>query len=194
MSFKQYHADRMKNKELPGIAFTFGRFNPTTKGHFENFEVLAKYARKNHTDAVVYTSQVQNMKKNPLAPADKIMYLRKIVPNKVRVSDDTTLLNAFMILEDLIKNKHYKRIAFFVGGDRKSDFNDLLKYTKLWSEGTASLEIITSGERKAGISGTDLRELVKQNKFKEFKAMLPKGLSIKDQKDIFAKVKIGLGV
>ncbi len=195
MSFKQFHTDRMKDYDLPGIAFTFGRNQPPHSGHVENFEVLGVYAKKHKMDAVIYSSWSQNAKKNPLSPGDKIYFLRKVAPKGVKVSDDQSLKNSFSILEDLIKNKGYKRIAFLVGSDRVSDFNTMKKYAQEWSSGTATLEVISSGNRKKGISGTDVRNFVKENNFEAFEKILPsRGLTHQDKLDLFDKVKAGMGV
>ncbi len=195
MSFKQFHTDRMKDYDLPGIAFTFGRFNSPTSGHYENFQVLKDYAKKHKMDPVIYTSWSQNAKKNPLSPADKLFFLNKIAPKGVKVSNDMTLKNAFSILEDLIKDKGYKRIAFLIGGDRANDFNTMKKYAQEWSSGTATLEIVVSGQRKKGISGTDMRNHAKDNNFEAFEKGLPaRGLTHQDKLDLFDKVRIGMGV
>lgn len=188
MGFKNY----LKNQDLPGIAFVFGRTNPPTSGHQENFDELGKYAKKNRMDAVIYTSFTQNAKKNPLSPGDKLYYLEKMAPSNVQVSNDNTLKNAFQILEDLIKNKGYKRIAFLVGSDREGDFQSMKKYAKEWSDGEATLEVVVSGKRKPGVSGTDMRNYAKENDYEGFKANLPRTIKGKDAEDLFNKVKAGL--
>ncbi len=195
MSFKQFHTSRMKDYDLPGIAFTFGRFNPMTSGHYENFLVLKSYAKKHKMDPMIYTSWSQNAKKNPLTPADKLYFLNKVAPKDVKVSNDMSLKNSFSILEDLIKNKGYKRIAFLIGGDRANDFNTMKKYAQEWSSGSATLEIVVSGQRKKGVSGTDMRNHVKDDNFDSFADGLPpRGLTYQEKLDLFDKVKAGMGV
>ncbi len=191
MSFKSY----LKNQEdEKSIVYTFGRFNPFTKGHQALWEFVEKQAKKIRADATVYTSFSQNQKKNPLTPQDKIIYMRKII-KKARVSDDTSLKNAFQITEDLIK-KGYTRLQFVVGADRKNDFDSLKKYAKQWSDGAATVEIISfSGNSRIGnYSGTRMRTLAKEDNFKDFAADLPAGYSKKEQEEIFEKTKNGLGV
>jgi len=193
MSFKRY-LDQM---DTPGIVFTFGRFNPPfTTGHYENFQFLQKYGKKYKMDPIIFTSSTQNEKKNPLNFNDKVMYLRLGAPKGVKVSDDPSLKTSFQILEDLIKNKKYQRITFVVGSDRVNDFNDLKKYAKKWGEEAGipvDLQIVSSGDRKPGVSGTAMRNFAKAGDFESFKKGLSKSLQ-KYAKDIFKKTRQGLGL
>lgn len=188
MSFKNY----LKNQDLPGIAFTFGRNNPMTQGNQENFNALAEFAKKNKMDAKIYTSYTQNPKKNPLNLDDKIHFLEMIAPENTTVLSDPELKNAFQILEDLIKNQGYRRIAFMVGADREGDFQSMKKYTKEWSLGEAYLDIIVTGNRKPGCSGTDMRTSAKENDFVSFNENLPNDINGSDAQELFEKVKEGL--
>lgn len=193
MSFKNY----LKTLEQPSVVFTFGRFNPMHQEHYELTKFIQEYAKKNKMDtAVVYTSFSQNPKKNPLMPQDKILFLKKMVPQGVTVSEDGTLKNSFQILEDLIKNKKYTRIVFIVGEDRVQDFQSMYKYAKDWGIDIGSdidFKIVQrKGSRSEHLSGTAMRQYVKDNNFETFKDALPytlKGLA----EEIFKKVKIGLG-
>ncbi len=188
MGFKSY----IQNINTPGIAFVFGRTNPPTIGHQENFDELGKYAKKNRMDGVIYTSFSQNEKKNPLKPADKIYFLNKMAPKNVSVSNDTSLKNAFQILEDLVKNKGYKRIAFLVGSDRENDFQSMKKYADEWSNGEAHLDIIVTGQRKQGVSGTDMRNFAKNGDLEGFSKFAPKTLKKDDVLELFKKTQAGL--
>ncbi len=193
MSFKSY----LKTLEQPSVVFTFGRFNPMHQEHYELTKYIQEYAKKNKMDAIVYTSFSQNPKKNPLTPQDKILFLKEMVPKGVKVSEDGTLKNSFQILEDLIKNKKYTRIVFIVGEDRVQDFQAMYKYSKDWGLELGKdidFKIVQrKGSRSSHLSGTVLRQYVKDNDFNSFKEALPytlKGLA----EEIFRKVKAGLGV
>ena len=194
MSFKKY----LDQQNGPSIVFTFGRFNPMHHEHFLLTKDMLQYKKKNKLDdAVVYTSFSQNTKKNPLNPGDKIMFLRKMVPNGVTVSDDSTLKNSFQILEDLIKNKKYTKIVFMVGEDRVKDFQSMYKYANDWGisiGNNVSFKIEQrKGNRSSNYSGTRMRELVKDDNFDEFKEALPASLKSLAQ-EIFNKTKVGLGL
>lgn len=191
MGFKKY----IKNlDDQKSVVFAFGRFNVFTKGHQALWDFIEKQAKKVRGDGIVYTSFSQNVKKNPLHPNDKIYYMKKVI-KKARVSDDTSLKNAFQIAEDLVK-KGYTNIQFIVGADRKNDFDAMKKYVKQWSDGEATLEIISfSGTSRIGnYSGTRMRNLAKEDDFEGFANDLPKGFSKKEQEEIFEKTKIGLGL
>jgi hypothetical protein len=192
MSFKRY----LDKQNTPGVVFTFGRFQPPTTGHMENFKFLQEYGKKNKMEPIIYTSSVSNEKKNPLNFNDKIMYLELGAPKGVKVSKDPSLKNAFQILEDLIKNKKYQRITFVVGADRVSDFNSMKKYAKQWGEEqgfNVDFKIVESGKRTPGVSGTAMRNFAKDNDFESSKKGLPKSLQ-KYAKDIFTKTRNGLNV
>ena len=191
MSFKNYLKKQKENLELPGIVFTFMRANPITTGHEENIKYVSELAKKKKADSRIFVSFVQNAKKNPLSSQDKIYYIKKILPNKTDLNENQSLNTPFKILEDLIK-QGYKRIYFVVGKDRIHDFDAMKKYTKQWSN-DATLEILSSGSRTKGVSGTEMRNLVKENKYKEFIEILPKKLK-KFAEEIFNKVQTGLGL
>jgi hypothetical protein len=193
MSFKQY----LDKHKTPGVVFTFGRFNPPfTTGHYENFQFLQKFGKKNIMDAMVYTSSTQNEKKNPLNFNDKVKFLQLGMPKGVQVSKDGSLKNAFQILEDLIKNKKYQRIAFVVGADRVNDFQSMKKYAIQWGEEQGfevEFQVVESGKRKPGVSGTAMRNFAKENDFESFKNGLAKSLN-KYAEEIFLKTRNGLGL
>ena len=189
MSFKKF----LQVQDTPWIVYTFGRFNPMTRGHEENFDFIYKHAKKNKLEPWIFTSGTTNNKKNPLNFSDKIYFLKKFFP-KMKVSEDNTLKNTFAILEDLIK-KGYQRITFVIGEDRKNDFVSLHKYSKQWAEENDTIvdfNILVSGGRTKGVSGTDMRNAVKDDNFELFQSNLPKKANKSDAEDLFDKVKIGL--
>jgi len=192
MSFKKYIQELSDQKS---VVYTFGRFNVMTKGHQSLFEFVAKQARKISADGIIFTSLSQNAKKNPLFFSDKIHFMKKVIPRGISVSNDTSLKNTFQIAEKLVKDG-YTRIQFIIGSDRLGDFDTLHKYVNKWSEGKATIEIISfSGKSRVGnYSGTRMRTLAKENKFDEFCDDLPKGLTKKEATDLFSKVRSGLGI
>ena len=194
MSFKKY----LDQQNGPSIVFTFGRFNPMHQEHYLLSKSLLEYKKKNKfDDAVLYTSLSTNVRKNPLTIGDKVLFLRKMVPNGVTVSDDMSLKNSFQILEDLIKNKKYTNIVFIVGDDRVRDFQGMYKYAKDWGA-DVGIDVLfkveqRKGNRKSKYSGTRMRQLVKDGDFEGFLEALPASLK-SIAKDIFDKTKVGLGL
>jgi nicotinic acid mononucleotide adenylyltransferase len=194
MSFKKY----LEIQNAPSIIFSFGRFNPPHKEHGLLFDDLEYFGKKEKIqDVVLFTSFTQNAKKNPLNPQDKIFYLRKMVGEKTKVSDNQSLKSPFAILEDLIKNKNYQRIIFLVGEDRVSDFQRMYKYAEDWGDELGKYIDFKiqkrKGSRTKGISGTAMRNFAKENDFESFKDMLDSSLQ-KYAMEIFKKTREGLNV
>ena len=192
MSFKKYINDLEDEQTM---VFTFGRFNPFTKGHELLWNAVTKEGKKRKADSCIYTSWSVNEKKNPLKTADKIYYIRKVVNKKTRVSDDASLKNTQQIAKDLIA-KGYTRLVLVVGADRLSDFEAMKKQVHTFSDGKTVLEVISfSGKARVGnYSGTRSRDLAKENNFEEFYADLPDAINKRDGKEMFDKVRIGLGL
>ena len=110
----------------------------------------------------------------------------------VEVYDKQDLNNPYDILEDLI-NKGYTKIQFVVGADRAKQFNSLQDYATEWSDGKATVDVITFADERVGdYSATKMRELAINDNFTEFYKDCPDGLSEKDSKEMFEKVKEGL--
>jgi nicotinamide mononucleotide adenylyltransferase len=76
-SFSQFLVEEEK-----AVYFTFGRMNPPTIGHGKLLDKLASKAGKNPYR--VYLSQSSDAKKNPLAYADKVKFVRKMFPKHAR--------------------------------------------------------------------------------------------------------------
>lgn len=192
MSFKQY----LKTMEGPSIVFTFGRFNPMHKEDYQLVKFMSDFAKKNkYNDVVLYTSFSQNAKKNPLSIVDKILLLKKMVPEGIKVSDDTSLKSAYQILDDLITKKKYTRIAFIVDEDRINSFQSMKKYAAAWSKEIGNNVNFQIHQREGNFQNTGayMRNLTKEDNFSKFKDMLPKTLASSSE-EIFKKVKIGLNI
>ena len=190
MSFKKYMNDLENEKS---VVYCFGRFNPMTKGHQALWDFVAKQAKKIKGDGIIFTSLSQNAKKNPLSFNDKVWGIKQ--GTKLNVSNDTSLKNTFQIAEKLVKDG-YTRIQFIIGADRIGDFDSLHKYVKQWSEGQATIEIISfSGKSRIGnYSGTRMRNLAKDDDFEGFFNDLPKGFSKRDGQKLFDLTKAGMGL
>jgi hypothetical protein len=120
---------------------------------------------------------------------DKVRFLKKFM--KVPVSMDPKLKTPFQILEKL--GKTYPKVTFIVGEDRVEEFSaQMSKYTEEW--GISEFNVIKSGDRTEGISGTAMRNFVALNKFKELKDNLPSSASDEDAKELFDLVKTGMKI
>ena len=53
------------------LVFSYGRFNPPTTGHEVLLKKVVAVAKKENADAMVYSSQSNDPKKNPLPYKEK---------------------------------------------------------------------------------------------------------------------------
>ena len=158
------------------VVFTFGRYNPPTVGHAELITYAVRYAQKHGAEHRIYTSQSHDASKNPLSAAQKITFLRQIFPG-VNFVADRTAITAFAICRKLA-DEGYDDVTFVVGDDRVAEFSrSLSKYVKLKTAKDfdpkkhypfKKFQVVSSGSRKPGISGTDLRAAVRKGDFATF--------------------------
>ena len=97
------------------VYFTFGRFQPPTIGHGENFKAVASKAGK--CDYYIYLSQTVDKKgSNPLPPDRKLYYAKKMFPQlskKIRSGPKDPVA----ILSEL-QSQGYDDAVMVVGSDR----------------------------------------------------------------------------
>tara|TARA_X000001036_G_C20688944_1_gene808698 strand:+ start:2792 stop:3406 length:615 start_codon:yes stop_codon:yes gene_type:complete len=178
--------------------FTFGRFNPPTKGHRENFTTMANMAAG--YDFYVYCSKSFDKKgKNPLPLTRKLHYMKKMFPfidaNKILGGD--TISSPVDCLQDLML-RGYDHVCFVVGSDRVKSMEWIKKYNgKDYT--FLSLEIKSSGQRDADgdtfkVSGTNQRIAVANNDFKTFRQGTPSTLSDNAVRKLMAEIKPNLPV
>jgi hypothetical protein len=154
--------------------FTFGRFQPPTTGHAENFKGVARAAGSN--DYRIYISQTVDKKgSNPLPPDRKKYYMDKMFPeHKGKIFSGPK--QPVEILQDLMM-AGYDEVVFLVGSDRVAAMQFLHKYNgKDFS--FRKIEIKSSGSRDAdgdtfAISGTKMRRAAFANDFTTFRKGIP---------------------
>lgn len=156
-----------------GVVFTFGRFNPPTRGHKINFEYVKAIADRAGYDHVIFVSPKQDftadensIPKGPLTFDERVNYLQQLYPQFV-FNTDPSLNTPYKCMEYLIDR--YQNIKFAVGEDRFPDFADMPKYA---AEAGVNLQLLDSGPRTKGVSGTDARLYAVQGKKKSFFALL----------------------
>jgi len=79
------------------VVFTFGRFNPVTAGHEIMIKDVIKQAKSRGANPMIFTSQTQDKKKNPLSYKDKIKFLKHFW-GKIIIKN-TKIVTAFNALE-----------------------------------------------------------------------------------------------
>ena len=173
--------------------FTFGRFQPPTTGHKENFAGV-KSAAGGH-DYRIYISQTVDKKgTNPLPPDRKLFYMEKMFPeHKGHIYSGPR--EPVSILQDIMLGG-YNEVVFLVGSDRVSAMQFLHKYNgKDFRFRKISIE--SSGSRDAdgdtfAISGTKMRRAAKAGDFTAFRKGIPTSLNDRDCRSLMAEISMAL--
>ena len=163
------------------VVFIFGRFQVPTKGHAEMIHFGASYAKRIGAEFRVYTSKSHDPNKNPLPYQQKLLFLRQLFPG-INIVDDPNATTAFAICRQL-SDQGIEDVTMITGGDRVAEFQRSIgKYVmdkknphfdKTKNYAFKKFNVINSGERKAGISGTDMRKYIKAGKFDKFLTVSP---------------------
>lgn len=194
-SFLQLTEEKTKK-----LALLFGRMNPPTKGHEENVEGLKSMADKNGADHLVIASHSQDAKKNPLSPDVKLKHLKRSFPGTNII---TSSKESPTILHHAAEahRKGYTHLIIAGGGDRVEEYKKLLHHYN-GKEGRhgfynfKKIEVKSTGERKKGISGTDMRNHVQNNDFASFHKNLSSHMQKNPAhaKELFNDVRKGMGL
>ena len=169
--------------------FTFGRFQPPTVGHQENFMAVKKAAKGN--DYRIYISQTVDKKgTNPLDPDTKLKYMIKMFPeHKGKIFSGPRDPTA--VFQDIMKDG-YHEAYFLVGSDRVKAMQWVKNYNhKDYS--FRKMDIISSGERDAdgdtfAKSGTKMRRAAKVGDFTTFRKGIPSALQDKQCRELMIEI------
>ena len=188
LEYEDFLLLREAANESTTAVITFGRMNPVTIGHRENMEALRITANELHGTPLVFLSHSNDPKKNPLTYDQKVKYVTMAAPDGVEVIN-TPASNMPDIFKELSK-MGFTNVIVVVGEDREVSFQNFKKYAKDF--GLDSIDIICSGERHPGVSGSDMRKFVKNGDYESFRKNSP--LDDKNTRDMFNDVKKGLGL
>ena len=201
MDFKQF----LSEEKHDTIAVLNGRMTPVTKGHEENVNGLKKLAKEHNADHLVIATHSHDTKtegsanKNPLSPAQKEKHLHRAFPNTNIQMTSKEKPSIFHHLSDLHK-KGYKHVVLASGADRTEDYERVKKYNGVkGSHGYykfKSIKTASTGERKEGVSGTDMRKHAASGNFEKFREGLASKLAgnEKHAKDIYNDVRHGMHI
>jgi len=182
----------------------FGRMNPITKGHEENVNAAHAIAQKHGADLHVIASHSQDAKKNPLTAAQKVKHLKRAFGHLSNTEVKTSSKEAPTILHHAAQAHAagVKHLIIAGGGDRAAGYHKLLHdYNGV--EGKAhgyykfdKISIENTGERKEGVSGTDMRRHAASGHFDKFRAGLPSKIAgnEKHAQEMYHHVRSGMGV
>jgi len=182
----------------------FGRMNPITKGHEENVNAAHKIAEKHGGDLHVIASHSHDPKKNPLSPEQKMTHLKRAFGHLSNTHVGTSSKEEPTILHQASKAHAagVKHLVIAGGGDRAAGYHKLLhdyNGVKGKSHGYYKFDKISienTGERKEGVSGTDMRKHAAAGHFDKFRAGLPSKIAgnEKHAQEMYHHVRSGMGV
>jgi hypothetical protein len=162
-------------------------------------EGLKKVAKEHDADHLVIASHSHDAKKNPLSPAQKTKHLNRAFPNTNVISSSKEKPTLFHHLSDLHK-KGYTHVMLAGGSDRSGELSRLNDYNgkegKHGYYNFKSIKTVNTGERKQGVSGTDMRAHASNNDFASFRKGLPSKLAAHEghAKELFHDTRSGMGL
>ena len=182
----------------------FGRMNPITRGHEENVEAAHKIAQKHGADLHVIASHSHDAKKNPLSAEQKTQHMKRAFGHLSNTELKTSSKEAPTILHHAAQAHAagVKHLIIAGGGDRASGYHKLLHdYNGVKGKAHGhyhfdKISIENTGERKEGVSGTDMRKHASGGHFDKFRAGLPSKIAKneKHSQEMYQHVSHGLGV
>ena len=179
------------------LIFAFGRFNPPTIGHAKLMKEVITQARKNNANHIVYASASTDRRSNPLDVNTKVKFMKKMFPqNNIKAAGGNQ--RTFM---EILKffDKMYGNIIMIAGSDRVNEFQKLADIYNGRDYNYKSIKLISSGERDpdaegvSGMSASKMREMAKNNDYRNFKSGVT-GLSDSETRQLFNAVKKGMGI
>ena len=171
------------------VYFTFGRFQPPTTGHAENFKAVQRTAKG--CDWFVYFSQsVDGKGSNPLNYERKLYYAKKMFPSYAKHFRSIPGSPVEILSE--LQTQGYDDANFVVGSDRVN----AMKWIKNYNGKDyyfRKMDVISSGDRDAdgdtfAISGTKMRRAATAGDFKTFRKGIPSALGDKPCRDLMVLI------
>ena len=188
------YVDNLANKyqTMNQIIFTYGRFNPPTKGHESLFKKCADLARMAGCDYRIYTSASCDSKSNPLTLEQKMYFLQSFYPNTSFYHSQTV----FTACRDLAQ-AGYDKAVIVLGEDRGQEIiNGLSKYvdhpdaTK--ALGLKEISLYEIERAQDSVSATSARVRVREGDYQGFKELIPDG-DEKIKRELFDVLKKAMG-
>ena len=163
----------------------FGRMNPPTVGHEKMILAVHEEAKRVGGHAEVIASHSHDKKKNPVSPDKKISYLKKVVPDGMKVSVASKEHPSIFYHAARLYAEGHTHLT--VISDKSDEFGDVLrahngKESRHGYYNFKSITMKSSGKRDPnasgteGISGTKMRAYANAGDRMSFKAGLPKAL------------------
>ena len=173
------------------VIFTYGRFNPPTKGHAKLVNRIKTIASQTGADHVIVASHTQDNKKNPLTCSSKLKHLRTMFPKtKFKGSNKS---NPTFIHQLALLDSKYDNVVFVAGSDRVESYTSILHKYNGKEFTFDNVGVVSAGMRcpdaegTKGISATKMREYAVSNNYTKFKKCLPDNYS--NTKKLFNEVR-----
>ncbi len=185
---------------MKSIVTTFGRMNPPHLGHAILINKIKEIASdKQH---LVFISQTEDKKKNPLSFEEKMLFLKLMFPDTV-FYDGTDVRTPFDAMKKL-SDEGFNDVTLVAGEDRcgsgeSKSFNFINNYIR-HSEPEKSLDfdhfkIVCAGVRNPdsdgadGMSASKIRTFINEDDFTSFDNCLPDSIKIEDKKKLYNLLK-----
>jgi len=180
------------------VVFTFGRFQPPTSGHQLLIEKVQQVAKKLGAEHRIYPSPSHDTKQNPLSHSDKVKYMKKMFRG-ANIINDKKMINPFKVAEQL-SEQGYTHVTMVVGSDRVQEFKKGIgKY--VGPDGyNFKFNVVSAGKRDpdaegvVGMSGSKMRQAVKDDDLSSFSTGVPSGVNKRDIQGLFKAIKKGMGL
>lgn len=169
---KLTEAKREEGGKPKTAVFTFGRFNPPTRGHAKLVAAVERIAKEINADPFVFVSRSHDAKKNPLTYADKLVFMRKLFPD-TNIIDNDLIKNPFNASGYLGSHLKYTDIVIVVGSDRVKSYEKGFSNPGKYFD---SFKVVNAGERDPdsddvmGMGGTKARSAAARNDLGAFRA------------------------
>lgn len=161
--------------ESKRAVFTFGRFNPPTKGHEKLINKVIALAGSD--DHFIFPSHSKDTNKdpakvkNPLDSRTKVDFMQHLFP-QANVVYDETIKNAFQVM-GYLGSHGYTDLVFVVGSDRVPEFkkrmSKALEYFDTFHIESAGARDPDSDDAVTRMSATAAREAALKNDIAAFR-------------------------
>lgn len=175
----------LNEEEGKTVVFSYGRFNPPTKGHEKLINAGLRLAQSKNADYLVFPSKSYDKRRNPLPLDLKLKYLRAFFPKVKFVTDQAT--NTPYVVLRWLEEHGYKNVYMVAGDDRVDQFKKgMSEYVKSLNPTVDpnkaydfdEFDVISAGHRDpdaggaGGASGTKAREFAINGQESDFVNMI----------------------
>lgn len=182
----------------------WGRMNPPTIGHQQVINTLKSTAQKSFGDPILFLTQTQDKKKNPLSYAEKVHFAQEFFPG-VTINKNSSVKTIIQALQ-LLQGQGYDNVGIIAGSDRVPQYQELIDKYNGKPDGKGEIpfsfknaKVFSSGERDpdaddvSGMSASKMREFAVNNDFESFKQGVPTDNETL-AKQMFNRVRLGMGL